>query len=80
MLKFFYLTFILIIQKVLACRKELVEYDCQQREAVSAASQVSPVTSPRDNTTDPILKAKAVPACKPKMGKDRYLILQTRCS
>ncbi|XP_052093919.1 E3 ubiquitin-protein ligase UBR4-like [Mytilus californianus] len=56
-----------IIQKVLASRKELVEYDCQQREAVSAASQVSPVTSPRD---DPMIKAKHVAPCKPKMGKD----------
>ena len=59
-----------IIQKVLACRKELVEYDCQQREAVSVASQASPVTSPRDNTSDPMLKAKPMPSCKPKMGKE----------
>jgi len=33
-------------QKVLACRKELVDYDRQQRQAVAQAS--SPVTSPRD--------------------------------
>ena len=48
-----------------------MEYDCQQREAVSVASQASPVTSPRDNTSDPMLKAKPMPSCKPKMGKER---------
>ncbi|XP_052222057.1 E3 ubiquitin-protein ligase UBR4-like isoform X2 [Dreissena polymorpha] len=36
-----------IIQKVLACRKELVDYDRQQRQAVAVSS--SPVTSPRES-------------------------------
>ncbi|XP_053374331.1 E3 ubiquitin-protein ligase UBR4-like [Mercenaria mercenaria] len=40
-----------IIQKVLACRKELVDYERQQRQAVATSS--SPVTSPRD---PPVLK------------------------
>ncbi|XP_052789588.1 E3 ubiquitin-protein ligase UBR4-like isoform X2 [Mya arenaria] len=35
-----------IIQKVLACRRELVDYDRQQRQAVASAG--SPVASPRD--------------------------------
>ncbi|KAL4218587.1 perineurial glial growth [Mactra antiquata] len=35
-----------IIQKVLACRRELVDYDRQQRQAVAAVE--SPVTSPRE--------------------------------
>ncbi|XP_069121893.1 E3 ubiquitin-protein ligase UBR4-like isoform X2 [Argopecten irradians] len=53
------------IQKVLACRKELVEYDCQQREAVAAASRASPLSSPRDMAD----KVKEV-ACKPKATKN----------
>ncbi|XP_052722001.1 E3 ubiquitin-protein ligase UBR4-like isoform X2 [Crassostrea angulata] len=58
-----------IIQKVMACRKELVEYDSQQQEAVAAASRVSPVTSPRDITESP-LKARKVPSCAKPVGKD----------
>lgn len=57
-------------QKVMACRKELVEYDSQQQEAVAAASRVSPVTSPRDITESP-LKARKVPSCAKPVGKDR---------
>ncbi|XP_062622353.1 E3 ubiquitin-protein ligase UBR4-like, partial [Saccostrea cucullata] len=57
-----------IIQKVMASRKELVEYDCQQQEAVAAASRVSPVTSPRDITESP-LKARKVPSCSKPQGK-----------
>lgn len=53
----------------MACRKELVEYDSQQQEAVAAASRVSPVTSPRD--TESPLKARKVPSCAKPVGKDR---------
>lgn len=54
----------------MACRKELVEYDSQQQEAVAAASRISPVTSPRDITESP-LKARKVPSCAKPVGKDR---------
>ena len=57
-------------QKVMACRKELVEYDSQQQEAVAAASRVSPVTSPRDITESP-LKARKVPSCAKPQSRDR---------
>ncbi|KAL3872340.1 hypothetical protein ACJMK2_040271 [Sinanodonta woodiana] len=50
-----------IIQKVLACRRELVDYDKQQREVVAASS--SPITSPREHP----FKAVEVIPCK----KDR---------
>ncbi|XP_036368081.1 E3 ubiquitin-protein ligase UBR4 isoform X5 [Octopus sinensis] len=41
-----------IIQKVLACRKELVDYDRQQKEAVlSGVASDSPITSPQGSVT-----------------------------
>lgn len=41
-----------IIQKVLACRKELVDYDRQQKEAVlSGVASDSPITSPQGMVT-----------------------------
>lgn len=54
----------------MASRKELVEYDCQQQEAVAAASRVSPVTSPRDVIESP-LKARKVPSCVKPQGSGR---------
>lgn len=54
----------------MACRKELVEYDSQQQEAVAAASRVSPVTSPRDINESP-LKARKVPSCAKPQSRDR---------
>lgn len=55
----------------MASRKELVEYDCQQQEAVAAASRVSPVTSPRDVIESP-LKARKVPSCVKPQGSGRW--------
>ncbi|KAL5011609.1 hypothetical protein ScPMuIL_010160, partial [Solemya velum] len=58
-----------IIQKVLACRRELVEYDRQQREVVAANSQ-TPISSPRDPVSTST-HAKEVSSCsKPRHDKD----------
>ena len=55
---------LLYFQKVLACRRELVDYDRQQRQVVAATS--SPVTSPRD---PPLMKAVEVLSCASKKDK-----------
>lgn len=60
-----------IIQKVLACRKELVEYDRRQREASQKSSMphsgMTPLTSPLPSphpSPSPSFTAVSVPACK----------------
>lgn len=50
----------------MACRKELVEYDCQQREAVAAANRASPLSSPRDGSTADVSKVREVKGAKSK--------------
>ncbi|XP_071821604.1 E3 ubiquitin-protein ligase UBR4-like isoform X2 [Apostichopus japonicus] len=60
-----------IIQKVLACRKELVEYDRRQKEASQKSnmphSGMTPLTSPLPSphpSPAPSFTAVSVPACK----------------
>ena len=53
---------------MLACRRELVDYDRQQRQVVAATS--SPVTSPRE---PPSLKAEEALSCRSKKEKAGYV-------
>ncbi|GFR97962.1 E3 ubiquitin-protein ligase UBR4, partial [Elysia marginata] len=47
-----------IIQKVMACRRELVEYDQQQREAVAAKGQVPVPTGAKSRVTSSCVENK----------------------
>ncbi|XP_052831626.1 E3 ubiquitin-protein ligase UBR4-like [Octopus bimaculoides] len=63
-----------IIQKVLACRKELVDYDRQQKEAVlSGVASDSPITSPQGSVTSLMHQSHPSMSSSIHKARDSYL-------
>ena len=76
--KLFYILLVHFYQKVLASRKELVEYDRQQREAATKAALALPCSAPTTPTISPrgvVLKAREVRTCDGSKPKERSVKL-----